>query len=613
MKKGNAISLILLLIISTNAIFAASYKGFHYEVNARKEVTIHAYYGKATDLQIPETIDGNKVTAIGEYAFAGNSTLTSVTIPSSVIFIGFLSYSSKRIFGVSVLTGLSAKGGGYTFYQCANLKAINVAEDNPIYTSEDGILFDKDKTMLIKYPGAKVGAYVIPESVVSIESAAFDSCVGLTQITVPNTIKIINESTFRNCTNLTSIDLPESIKSIGYAAFEGCSSLRAITIPKNVTSIPGYAFKNCSSLTSITLPDNTDIGHDAFSGCTSLTSIDIPGSWVGSNAFDGCTSLTSIDISGNWVCSNAFRGCSSLVSITIPNTIKLDGGSSFTECPSLQEINIAENNPKYASENGVLFNKDKTTLLAYPGGKTGEYVIPSSVTSIARSAFDGCLNLTAITIPDSVNSIGSYTFAGCLKLTSVNIPASVTNLSSNVFYNCDNLRSISVDENNAEYASVDGVLFNKEKTMLLEYPGGKKGHYAIPNHVAVIGSSAFVGNKGLTSVDISKNMTEIPYNAFSGCSNLVTVNIPDSVKMIGGRTFYGCTNLTEIVIPESVTRIGYANFVYCTALTSVTIPSSVTSIGEDNFVGSNNVTIFTTQGSYADSFAQGNEIDVAYL
>ena len=210
--------------------------------------------------------------------------------------------------------------------------------------------------------------------------------------------------------------------------------------------------------------------------------------------------------------------------------------------------------------------------------------IDYGVTSIGDAAFSWCTILTSVTIPDSIISIGNSAFYDCTRLISVTIPDSVTSIGGGAFSGCTSLTSIEVSDNNENYSSFDGVLFNKDKSELITYPAGKAdSEYAIPNSVTSIGSYAFCGCTSLTSVEIPDGVTSIGDRAFSLCTSLTSVEIPYGVTSIGEVTFSNCRSLASITIPDSVTSIGEFAFLSCTILTSVTIPDSVTSIGENAF------------------------------
>ena len=358
---------------------------------------------EVTEANIPSEIDGVAVTSIADWAFINCfNSLTSIDIPCSVKYIGYDIFS-----------------GGYS------LTNISVAEDNTAYSSVDGILFDKDKTKLIKYPAKKTDAsYSIPDSVTSIGYAAFCHCMSLTSVTIPDSVTDIDAIAFAGCTNLTSIRIPDSVKSI-IGVFDGCTSLTSITLPSSLTYIGGNAFYNCTSLKSIEIPDSvTCIGEWAFRNCTGLTSITIPSSVtsIGLAAFQDCINLTDVTIS-NGVTSIyevAFAGCTGLTSITIPSSVTSIIYDPFQRCTSLTSIKVADANTAYSSVNGVLFNKDITELVRYPEGKVSTaYAIPDSVTSIDSAAFNSCTGLTSLVLPDSVTSIDGSAFYDCMSLADV--------------------------------------------------------------------------------------------------------------------------------------------------------------------------------------------------
>ena len=404
---------------------------------------------------------------------------------------------------------------------------------------------------------SRVKSAVIADGVTSIGDYAFRDCYNLASVTIPDSVTSIDWSAFAGCASLTSVTIPGSVTSIGGAAFSDCTSLTSVTIPDSVTSIGDYAFSDCTSLTSVTIPNSvTSIGHDAFYNCASLTSVMIP------------DSMTSI---GN----DAFHYCKSLTSVTIPDSVTSIDVNAFAGCTSLTSVTI-----------------------------------PDSVTSIDGGAFYNCKSLTSVTIPDSVTSIGDGAFAYCTSLTSVAIPDSVTSIGDGAFASCTSLTGIWAAEGSSHYASdAFGVLFNKDKTTLVQCPGAFSGSYAIPDSMTSIDWRAFAGCTSLTSVTIPSSVTSIGGATFSDCSSLTSVTIPSGVTSIRDYTFNGCTSLTSVTIPDSVTSIGGWAFSYCKSLTSVTIPDSVTSIDWCAFAGCTSL----TDVYYAGSEAQWKAISISSL
>ncbi len=372
----------------------------------------------------------------------------------------------------------------------------------------------------------------------------------------------------------------------------------------------------------------------------------------------------------------ALRRVRNLTSVMIPKSvIKIEPGA-FSGCPDLETITVDPLNPSYTSVDGVLFDKNVSTLIQYPGGKVGAYAIPGSVTkldvswpttakafpgawipfiswgygpflgcvgltsvtipngitSLGSATFEGCTGLTRVTFPEGVTRIDGGTFAGCISLNDVTIPDSVTNIASleledpgpglrqsaaypnqlgafqgctnlthvtiprnvtsiapTTFYNCTSLKSIEVEAGNPVYKSVDGVLFNRDQSVLIMCSPGKAERYAIPNGVISISDYAFLGCVGLTSLDIPGSVASIGNGTFGDCIGLTSLTIPNGVTNLSDQAFSGCWSLTNVVIPGRVTRIGNGTFEDCASLTSIIIPSGVTRIGDRAFSGCANL------------------------
>jgi hypothetical protein len=288
----------------------------------------------------------------------------------------------------------------------------------------------------------------------------------------------------------------------------------------------------------------------------------------------------------------AFYDCTSLRSVTIPKSVTHIGESVFARCSHLSSITVDKKNPAYSSANGALFDKKKTRLHEYAGGRTGAYTVPHSVTTIDTFAFYYRTNMTSITIPDSVTNIAHTAFWYCkgvtdvtlgngvTKLTyelfnewtslrSINIPKTVTSIEGGAFYMCTNLTSIAVSKKNPSYSSVDGVLFDKNRTTLVQYATGRAGPYVVPAGVTNIADYAFFNSTRLSSVTIPDSVTNIGRDAFWYCICLTNVSVGSGVVNIGQDAFQACKRLTDITLPSSVSTIGRGAFSGCYSLSGV--------------------------------------------
>ncbi len=305
------------------------------------------------ELEIPDSIEGNSVASIGEYAFWGCINLTMVTIGNSVTSIGTGAFQHTLI-------GHDHEGDGLKFL-----------------LSENGL-----NAFLVDSSGAN-GHVVIPSTVngATVRSVnAFEHKLNITSVTIPDSVTSIENRTFVYCSSLTSVTIPDSVTSIGESAFDGCTSLTGVRIPGSVTSIGKSAFNECTSLTIMTIPDGvTLIGESAFARCTSLANVTIPDSVtsIAEYAFWG-TGLTRV-IVGNSVTSirkATFASCINLTSVTIGNSVTSIGTGAFQQCTSLTSVTI-----------------------------------PDNVTSIEGYAFYQCASLTSVIFEGVAPTMGSSAFS----------------------------------------------------------------------------------------------------------------------------------------------------------------------------------------------------------
>ncbi len=474
----------------------------------------------------------------------------------------------------------------------------------------DGIYYDitsqSEKTVAVTYAELEVetptyaGNLVIPGSVqnngttysvTEIGYEAFANCTSLTDLTIPETVTAFGEYAFQKCSGLTKFTLPKSVTTIGNGAFYGCTSITEFivdsesqafkaqdgvlyskdgasivccprlqegeyTIPATVEQIEPYAFCECEKLTKITIPGSVkSIGRGAFAVCHSLTELNLP------------ESVASIDI-------NAFNNCS-----------------------SLERITVAAGNNAFASQDGVLYNKELTTLVAYPAGREGEYTIPNSVTALEFRAFCDNAKLTAIVLPESLTSISELCFINCSSLQKAVLPDSLTSIEEAAFEYCSSLAEITLPKTLTTLGNYAFSWCSALKSITI--PSGitalNEGVFCyntslteinLPPTLTTIGQFTFFGCEALTDYVVPETVTTFEgYSSFAWCTSLKSIYFPDTITTLGIETVWKCTSLTDVHLPAHLTSITYGLLADCTALESIEIPQTVTSIGEFGFEG----------------------------
>ena len=414
------------------------------------------------------------VTSIGESAFKGCTSLTSVTVPDSVTSIG-----------------------DSAFYGCTSLTSVTIGN-----------------------------------SVTSIGDCAFYNCTSLTSVTIPDSVTSIGKYAFYKCTSLTSVTIPDSVTSISNFAFYKCTSLTSVTIPNSVTSIGDYVFYNCTSLTSVTIPNSvTNIGESAFNGCTSLTSVTIPDSVtsIGHSALSGCSNLKSVNYNGTkaqWKSISGYDNVSQIIKCT-------DGIYANSNTIIIDSVKYRLNDDYTAeviSYSGTPENIAILESVTYEG-------LTFKVTSIGSSAFSNCTSLTSITIPDSVTTIGNNAFSGCSSLTSVTIPNSVESIGDNAFQNCSSLTSATIGNNVTSIGSSAFFGCSKLKKIevpdSVTYIGsdafdGTAFYNTVKNWkdgVLYCGNHLISAKSDVTKITVKASTVSIAAGALDNCKSLEKINV----------------------------------------------------------------------------------------
>lgn len=444
----------------------------------------------------------------------------------------------------------------------------------------------------------------LPNSVKKIGSSVFSGSKNLKKVTLPSELEVLNSSSFASCKALTEVNFGSKLKTIGRNAFYNCINLKSINFPSSLKKIEEGAFKKCIKLTDIGFNKKLEIiGESAFALNYNLKSVTLPASVkkVKERAFNGCVDLNKVVFNNNNIelGEAVFRNCSSLTSIDLPKNLKNIPAKLFKGCKNLKKIKLPTN--VTIIKKGAFYNCSKLENIvinskayaigdrafAYSGIK--KLKLNENMQFIGNGAFRDT-KLRSIKLGDKVTFIGKGIFKGCENLKVVNVPASVKGINMGAFGGCTSLEAINVAAGNENYSSLSGVLYNKDKSKLLQYPVNKKStSFVSPSGIEVIRDSAFEGNRHLKSVTI--NAKTIGMNSFFNMENLKNVKLVNTIH-IKPSAFAENKKLTNVILPDSITTID--NLGFCgTNIRTINIPSSLQKLGASVFDNCKNLTEFT--------------------
>jgi len=542
------------------------------------------------EIEIP---DG--VIAIGEKAFEGCESLQSISFPQSLRKIEYGAFwycngltevalpDSLAEIGYNVFGGCENLTSVYLpngiefvenalFHGCRSLEEIRVSENNPLYVSVNGCIYNRAQTRLLFVPKS-ASELNVPDGVEEIGDSAVSYCESLETLTLPECLEKISSSAFYGCSSLSDFTIPESVNEIGSGSFDQTAFYLGQGNGPVIKDGCLLCYKGTQP-SSVSIPSGVRLMAQGAINIYLLESIVIPGSMtkIPANAFSGAQKLKSVVVQagvavvGDW----AFNFCRELTSVSLPASIESFGSYVFQSCDKLVTLNV---------ENGG-------TALSKSGGVTWDK-INKRIVFIDKDA-------TSVSLPEGVTQIAdSSMFSGCNALTSLTIPSTVTYISSYVLnHGCPNLASVEISAQNKNYKSENGIILNKAGTQIV-YAPGSISTLIIPEGVAEISYNAFAGNTNITAVVLPSTLKSIREGAFNGCSALASFNIPVAVETIGRDAFLD-TEWWNSLVDGLAIKDSCVLGIKGAGVSSVVIPAGVRVFAESVFRGNQglvNVTI----------------------
>lgn len=465
-------------------------------------------------------------------------------------------------------------------------------------------LLSDDTYAVTGYTNSDATAVEIPATyngkpVSAVANKAFYMKFQISSVTIAEGVTTLGDSAF-SYAPVTKITIPDSVTVWGNKVFYKCGNLDTVVLGKGLVVLPDNMFSGCSKLQSVTIPNTVQsIGQSAFEG-TALTELTIssPSVTINDKAFKNVSTLEKIvfaegveTISAKTYC-HAFDGCTKLEKVSLPSTATSVSSGIWYSMENLAEVEVAPSNAKFKTVDGILYNKENSSIVLVPKCVKGVVNVAHGTTAIPERTFAYCEDITQINLPETVTSVGQYAFLAT-NITSMSFPDSVKTIGDNVFSKCPKLNSVhigssvtninkmfgglevsldtlTVSVDNATYKSVNNGLLSKDGTKL--YYANKLGE--IPQGITSFGDYAFENHSEITSVVIPEGVKLLSRGLFSNCTKLETVTLPQSLVRIGSYTFQGCA-IKEIIIPASCIEVGVWAFDTCTSLTKVTFVDTV--------------------------------------
>lgn len=580
-----------------------------------------------SSIEIPSS-----VTSIGTWTFGNCKNLKSINLPSSITTIGNAAFGNSGLKSIDLPNGVTSIGS-WAFQVCDSLTSISipatvnhigfcafvfnnaltsfqVANDNALFSSVDGVLFDKNQNKLLYFPGGKGDSYQIPVGVTLVDTAAFEGSYLIKNVIIPSTVTTFSPEVFYFCTNLSSINIPASVTSIGGYSFYNCYNLKTI-------------YANAPTPVDLSASDSVFSWIDK-NQCVLYVPAGSKTLYQTANQWKEFVNIVELNYKTVTVAAGGLYPALTSTELSIVTNLKIKGTIDARDfktmrdsLKSLNEIDLSEVDVvAYTGVGGTI--GDGTVLNSYPanmiprGGlfnKTGlgEIKLPVSITAIGRNSLRNT-GIRFINIPENVVVIDTLAFRDCQNLSGVDLPANLKSINYGAFSNCTNLNSLSL-QNLSSLAHIGDFAF---------YFCPLPAKFEIPASVTYIGIVAFIGTKSSIQVALSnqnyesengilynKNKTTIFY-----CPENYTgiFNIPSTVNIIEVDAFYNCFNLSNIILPNSLNVISEWAFENCYGLTSIKIPASVTNIKSYAFYNCNNLQFIIAESTIPVNLSESDSV-----